>query len=527
MATFNNQTTTAFFSNAPQMHLSNPTRLRLSQEGLETVNDFADFKKEQLNQAIKNMRTPIPGIPAITDANGVVVTAAIPAVPPCIVSAKCSLRLQVASDAFHYYASIGRQPTPANMNYTNVLRSFYVEWEALIKMSNEAKPSVPVISKHQPPIKWIESFKDCLFRTYGVRNCPILYVIRENADTPPEVNDPLVLGCAYGRSGSILDELISRLVHTDPLFKSDNASVYSLLEEATRGTIYASTIKPYATRKNGRQAWLSMISSHAGNDKWEQLQKDKIHFMMNTKWNGRSFSLEKFTGLHRSSFVQLEEAATHVPFQLPSERTRVSYLVDNIANNDPDLRAALASIRINTNGMRDNFEQAVTFLLPVCPYAKHRASNGGGNQRNAQISDATLKGKQHSKTGVDLRWHTKSEYETLNKEQRVELYHWQMSKEGKAKLAKDRLANKGKQGNVITKKQLQAKIHSLEAQLSKQKDPTLDEISACIKSASVLPPAPSPVPIASPIAVVPPSVDNNPYSAAAKAVQGILKRKCE
>jgi len=230
---FNND---AFFDNGPQMALLPLVRTRLVAEGLETIEDFADFKKDQLKEAIKNLRTPIPGIIGVGGA------ANIAAIPPCIVSTKCSLRLQFASDAYHYYVSIGRERTSPNMNYMNILRGFYVEYEALTKLSAEKKPDVPVLSKHQTPLKWIESFKDCLFGTYGIRTCPLMYVIRDNADIPNEVDDPLTPGCSYGQSGSIWDELIARLTHTDPLFKSDNAMVYSLLEEATRGTVYSSTV---------------------------------------------------------------------------------------------------------------------------------------------------------------------------------------------------------------------------------------------------------------------------------------------
>ena len=408
------------------------------------------------------------------------------------------------------------------MNFTNILRGFYVEYEALSKLSAEKKPDVPVLSKHQTPLKWIESFKDCLSRKYGIRTCPLLYVIKDNADVPNEVDDRLTPGCTYGQSGSILDELaIARLTHTDPLFKSDNAMFYSLLEEATIGTVYSSTVKPHARGKNGRAAWLSMVSSHAGQDKWEQMQKDKMKFIMNTKWNGRTYSLEKFTGIHRTAYVQLEEASSHVNFQLPTEHTRVGYLIDNIQNNDPDLRAALASIRINTNNMREDFEAAVTFLLPVCPYAKHRSSNS--EKRGAHIGDATLKGKKHSQTGVDLRWHNKVEYAKLSKEQRTELYNWQQTKDGKDKVGKDR---KGIQGNSTTKKQLQAKINALEAQHV--------EIAACIASAAAAAPLPpivtTPLPTAPSVSsaigapLAPPA---NAYHAAAQAVQGILKRKRE
>ena len=148
--------------------------------------------------------------------------------------------------------------------------------------------------------------------------------------------------------------------------------------------------------------------------------KDRTNLLMNVKWNGRAYSLEKFTGLHRSAYTALEEAALHVKFQLPNERSRVGYLLDNITDNDPDMRAALASIRANINNMREDFEESTKFILPVCPYIKHRSKRGGNS---AQIS-GILKGKQDSKTGVDFRWHTKEEYVKLTKEQRTELYQW-------------------------------------------------------------------------------------------------------
>jgi len=177
---FNTQQLTAFFQNAPQMALSDTQRNRLAQEGLVTINDFADFKSDQSSDAFNNMRTSIPGVPPVLDANGDVVTEAIPAIPPCLISARCLLRLEVDSIAYHYYVSIVHEVTPQNMNYIQVLRPFYVEWEALEKLVDEHKLNVPVLSKHITPLKWIKSFKDCLLRTFGVRSCPLLYVIRDD-----------------------------------------------------------------------------------------------------------------------------------------------------------------------------------------------------------------------------------------------------------------------------------------------------------------------------------------------------------
>ena len=524
-AAFTNVQNTNFFTNGPQMGLSATERLRLQGEGLVTVDDFIDFKEEQLKDGIKNLCISIPGIPAVLDPTSNVVAPAVPAVPPCLISARCSLRLKVASIAYHYYLDIGRTPTPQGMNYSQVLRGFYTEWEAMKQLSKEDRPDVPALSKQVTPVRWIESFKDCLYRTYGVRSCPISYVIRENPQVEAEILDPLVPGQAFGRSGSVTEELIQRLNHNGPLFRSDNALVYSLLDEATRNTIYAPTIKPFARTKNGRDAWLAIVSSHAGDDKWDQIRKDKYNFLMNTKWNGRAYSLEKFTGLHRSSFVMLEEASLHVPFQLPTEHSRVGYLLDNITSQDPDLRAALASIRANTNNMRNDFELAVAFILPVCPYIKYKSNNRQRPQ--AQISEVVLQGRE---LGVELRWHKPEEYSKLNKRQRQILWKWQQTKEGQK--AKDEHNKKNRSKRQQEKKKLEARVNSLEKKLSpdeanddKNDDgiPSIEEIQACIAAAYAqpnaqkLPPIPPKVPAKRP--------ESDPFTIAATAVQQIVKRK--
>ena len=97
--------------------------------------------------------------------------------------------------------------------------------------------------------------------------------------------------------------MIARLDHFNPLFKYDNAYVYSMTEEATRGTVYAPTINTYARKKYGGASRKAMVYSHDDQDKWEHHQKEKLSFMMQTKWNGRVYSLEKFVGIHLNHFI--------------------------------------------------------------------------------------------------------------------------------------------------------------------------------------------------------------------------------
>ena len=84
------------------MALSVVSRDQLRHEGFESIKNFADFKDDQLHQAIKNMRTSIPDVDAVLGALDIVVVPGVSPIPPCIVSAKCALRLKDASLAFHY-----------------------------------------------------------------------------------------------------------------------------------------------------------------------------------------------------------------------------------------------------------------------------------------------------------------------------------------------------------------------------------------------------------------------------------------
>jgi hypothetical protein len=63
--------------------------------------------------------------------------------------------------------------------------------------------------------------------------------------------------------------MIARASHGHPLFREDSSNVYYKLEEATRATSYAASIKPYQRTKNDQDAWLALSNQYAGKDKWE------------------------------------------------------------------------------------------------------------------------------------------------------------------------------------------------------------------------------------------------------------------
>ena len=78
-------------------------------------------------------------------------------------------------------------------------------------------------------------------------------------------------------------------------------------------------------------------------------------------------------------------------------------------------------------GKRNNFENAVAYILPKKTVLKRRSTKNNTISQ-AQISDTNATGFGSKtgirKTGVHLRWHEKSEYMKLNKDQKQELWNW-------------------------------------------------------------------------------------------------------
>ena len=226
-------------------------------------------------------------------------------------------------------------------------------------------------------------------------------------------------------------ELIARAAHTHALFRDDNSAVYYHLEEATRGTSYAASIKPFQRGKDGRGACKALTSLYAGKDKWEAEIKCQEQLLHTRVWKGQSnFSLENFISQHRNAYVSMQASAEHGQYQLPNEQSRVGFLLEAIQRSDPGLQAAMASIKTDNGleGMRNNFETTAAHLLPYDPVAKKRSS--GQKRGSAQISsvldtsNATMKKPSIGKTGIHLCYYKTGEYRNLNREEKDELREW-------------------------------------------------------------------------------------------------------
>jgi hypothetical protein len=406
--------------------------------------------------------------------------------PPFIFGAKSQKRLLAACDIVRYYEETGRPLTAANIQWNTVIKNFGEQWKALKDRKAGDSPEVPKITKALPVIKWTQAFADYLHRVIGVRMIPLAYVIREDVDVPAAA-PALAAGQPHSTEhGSVEAELVARAQHNHALYRDDNANVYYKLEEATRTTAYAASIKPFQRTKNGRGAFQALVNQYAGQDKWEAELKKQDDLLHTREWKGQSnYTLERFVQHHRTAYVSMQSCAEYVEYQLPTEHTRVGYLLEGIQCNDAGLQAAMASIKLDTapgTGKRNNFELAATHLLPYDPVAKKRSSTnkrGAGDISDATGADISSFGAKEGigKTGVHLRYHKDDEYATLNRDQMDELREWRLTPEGK-KQSKRNKGNKGgarasyKKGSGDSKRQ---KV--MAASVNKQVEKRLAELS--------------------------------------------------
>ena len=470
-----NAQTQAFFSEAAQMGLEAATIAFLTTEGISTVNDLAEFSKDDIDNLAKSIRGDPAGV---------------------VFGIKSQKRLIVSSNLIRFYDLVGRPISASNLRWDTVGKNFDAVWKALEQKAEKDEPDVPKITKQVSVMKWATAFDDHLHACLGALQAPLAWITRPEAAVPA-IGARAVNAPHSEQHGSIEGDMINRIPHTNPLFRNDNEAVYQKLEIATRNTQYAAAIAPFNRRKDGRTAHQAIISQFAGPDKWEAEYKAKELILHTYKWKGQSnHSLEAFVSIHRNCFVSMTACSQKITVQLPNEFSRVGYLLDSIECADPQLQAAMAQVRQDKTpltGLRNNFENAVAQLLPSDPVARKRTRSTSRNVSSATSEEGTVSVNISSmekvgkgSTGVHLRYHTVEEYRALSKAQRSELYEWRRndpsaslldSSGKKRKLDKAAAPNKSPKTRKVTfsDKVMASVDAALEARLQAAKEAEFNE----------------------------------------------------
>ena len=90
----------------------------------------------------------------------------------------------ITCNLVHYYNTVSHDYTPANMQWTHMMKNFEFQWKALEDWKDGKIPEVLKILKQLLIIKWTESFKDFLGRVIGVHMIPLAYIIRSDVQVP-------------------------------------------------------------------------------------------------------------------------------------------------------------------------------------------------------------------------------------------------------------------------------------------------------------------------------------------------------
>ena len=101
----------------------------------------------------------------------------------------------------------------------------------------------------------------------------------------------------------------------------------------------------------------------------------------------------------------------------------------------------MGNICTNTNGLGSYAEEYSIQLIEVDPYWRYKKYNPT-KPNPVKVSAVTFSGR--SKTGVDLRSHTRQEFRDLSSEQKDKLTSWQGSNEDKDSTRKQRNINRKK-----------------------------------------------------------------------------------
>ena len=132
----------------------------------------------------------------------------------------------------------------------------------------------------------------------------------------------------------------------------------------------------------------------------------------------------------------------HIQCVVTNECSRVGYLIENVSGEFTNIMAAMASIILDdtSTGMRNDFDKAVAYLLPIAEGNKkdpNKDAHGRISKLIATVSAPKAYKVLRGPSGVEYCFHSIPEYNNLGEEERRDIHKWRrynpefFSKEGK------------------------------------------------------------------------------------------------
>lgn len=428
-------------------------------EGLDDVSAFADMYDDDgdiIATLCSNVRKPAGQIP---DPNWVApaLQPGQPAPPhPMIqrpgiaISAICEQRLALAAYSASIYTMMGRTVTTDMLDLVR-LREMKKHKSAV--ENHNGPESLPEIGKSFTVMKFLDQLPTYLRDVNGVAGVALSYVIRDTVARPQQM--PALLNDKPWSEDhtSVMDELVSYMAHDGPTYESDNAAVFRILSNALSGTSAMTSITRYQRTRNGRGAYLDLVTHNMGSAKWEKTVEQAEQLLSSRVWNGRNsrYPIRVHIAKHREAFNDLVRASTQITYVPPNETSRVRYLLNSIQTSDATILAVKTTIMADTVKKND-FEEAADFIMITAPDTKPHA------QKVQRVSAAkTGKIKTGPKTGVEIRFYKRGEWMKLNQDERNEVMEIRKSQTGDKKRKRNDRSD-----------DYASKIMALETQLNEQ-----------------------------------------------------------
>ena len=294
------------------------------------------------------------------------------------------------------------------------------------------KVAVPAFQDAKGWMSFKENFILLLGLTKGTRGIPLDYIVDNTARTATRINNIRTEVDYIDLSeDNVFKE---QAVHFGESFKQDNKTVWNKLHTLLVDKPGYNHINPFATSKNGRNAWNTLITFYEGEDFQQRLRETAFLKLQTTFYRGETnrFNFEKYVNIHMECHKMLQDAQFNGGMGLDYE-SKITYFRNGI-KSDAGLEIAISNSRSNTR--LNTFDSLVSFFTAEVQHNSLRRKQlksaidkkvsglghekrkdkrkGPGTGRNKNTLSEVIDG-----TKVEGRWYSPDEFNKMTSKQRL------------------------------------------------------------------------------------------------------------
>ncbi len=255
------------------------------------------------------------------------------------------LALKRLSDWVKDMTRLGKQPRVKITQYTNVRGLFLHHLEeshqrAINRLKEKDGLATRIAAAYPGKLrngekdwdKWVTGLKTVLTLTRGVKDVPLIYVIREDTGPAPE-NMP---------GFSFEAECIAKARLHGPDFEADAKQVHLIIKPLVIGELAEHLILPGYDKENGREDFKILLSHYDGDGKNTRRIHDAVNWHKSLSYNSeKKMPFETFYS-HAQNMWNIFERNN----EKQSEPAKIRWFLDNISNPNLDSAKAALSIQL-------------------------------------------------------------------------------------------------------------------------------------------------------------------------------------